>query len=172
MEDILEEIQELKESNETIPDEAAKVETVRAFGSKKLWRKKQEKPARKPGVWVQRWLTVFGDFLSNYSGIVEVVKGVDGQYGGLAYGTLSVLLAIPIQKDHYERDIEDALDEFAVTFPRLDTISAVAGAGGDSSEIKSLISRTYGGIVLFARECIKYYNDTSLGEFRSGFTWL
>ncbi|KAF6831310.1 hypothetical protein CPLU01_06867 [Colletotrichum plurivorum] len=164
LEDILEEIQELKENNETITDGAAKSETVRAFGSKTLWRRKQEKTVRRPGVWVQQWLNVFGDFLSSYSGIVEVVKGVDGQYGGLAYGTLSVLLAIPIQKDHYERDIEDALDEFAVTFPRLDSINTIAGGSSDSNNrIKKLIAKAYGEIVLFARECIKYYNDTSLG---------
>ncbi|KAF6816153.1 hypothetical protein CMUS01_12326 [Colletotrichum musicola] len=164
LEDILEEIQELKENHETITDEAAKGETVRAFGSKNLWRRKQEKTARRPGVWVQRWLNVFGDFLSSYSGIVEVVKGVEGQYGGLAFGTLSVLLAIPIQKDHYERDIEDALDEFAATFPRLDSISTVADGSSDSSDrIKKLVARAYGEIVFFARECIKYYSDTSLG---------
>lgn len=169
LEDVLEEIQELKENNETITDEAAKGETVRAFVSKRLWRREQEKTARRPGVWVQRWLNVFGDFLSSYSGIVEVVKGVDGQYGGLAYGTLSVLLAIPIQKDHYEREIEDALEEFAVNFPRLDSISAVAGVSSDSNNaIKKLIAKAYGEIVLFARECIKYYNDTSLGEFWKG----
>jgi hypothetical protein len=40
----------------------------------------------------------FSNFLTSYSGIVEVVKGVDNNYGGIAYGTLSVLLAVGIPR--------------------------------------------------------------------------
>ena len=36
----------------------------------------------------------FSKFLAAFSGIVEIVKGVDDQWGGLAYGTLSVLLIV------------------------------------------------------------------------------
>lgn len=36
----------------------------------------------------------FSGFLQAYSGIVEVMKGADNQYGGLAYSTLSLLLIV------------------------------------------------------------------------------
>jgi hypothetical protein len=36
----------------------------------------------------------FSSFLQAYSGIVEIMKGTDQQYGGLAYSTLSLLLIV------------------------------------------------------------------------------
>ena len=36
----------------------------------------------------------FANFLQAYSGVVEIMKGADQQYGGLAYGTLSLLLIV------------------------------------------------------------------------------
>ena len=33
-------------------------------------------------------------FVESFSGIIEVVRGVDNQYGGVAYGTLSILLIV------------------------------------------------------------------------------
>ena len=36
----------------------------------------------------------FANFLQAYSGVVEIMKGADQQYGGLAYGTLSLLLVV------------------------------------------------------------------------------
>lgn len=41
----------------------------------------------------------FSDFLESFSGIVEIVKAADQQYGGLAYGTLSVFLSVAVRKD-------------------------------------------------------------------------
>ena len=43
---------------------------------------------------VQDFATKFSRFLESYSGIVEVLKGVDQQYGGAAYGTLSIFLIV------------------------------------------------------------------------------
>lgn len=41
-----------------------------------------------------RFATNFSSFLQAYSGIVEIMKGADQQYGGLAYGTLSLTLIV------------------------------------------------------------------------------
>ncbi len=54
------------------------------------WVKNRSKASRH----VQNFATKFSGFLESYSGIVEVVKGADQQYGGLAYGTLSVFLIV------------------------------------------------------------------------------
>lgn len=67
---------------------------ITAFRARKTWKQARNQTARLPGKWVQKWLDTFSSFLTNYSGIVEVVKGADNQFGGLAYGTLSVLLCV------------------------------------------------------------------------------
>lgn len=36
----------------------------------------------------------FSSFLEAYSGIIEIMKGADQQYGGVAYGTLSMFLCV------------------------------------------------------------------------------
>lgn len=54
----------------------------------------RSKGGHKIGTGFQSFLTTFADFLESYSGIVELVRGVDDQYGGLAYGTLSLLLSV------------------------------------------------------------------------------
>ena len=36
----------------------------------------------------------FANFFQAYSGVVEIMKGADQQYGGIAYGTLSILLIV------------------------------------------------------------------------------
>jgi phage-related protein len=58
------------------------------------WSTRRSVGLRKAGSSVQRVLGTFSDFLGSYSGIVELVKAADSQYGGLAYGTLSLLLSV------------------------------------------------------------------------------
>jgi hypothetical protein len=43
---------------------------------------------------VQGFLATMSEFLGCYSGIVEIVRCADQQYGGIAYGTISVLLIV------------------------------------------------------------------------------
>ena len=64
----------------------------KALTSRSRWKEDKQRLSRKAGVALQRWLNAFAGFLESYSGIVEVVKAAYQQYGGLAYGTLSILL--------------------------------------------------------------------------------
>jgi hypothetical protein len=43
---------------------------------------------------LQRFLTRMSEFLECYSGIVEILRCADMQYGGVAYGTISALLIV------------------------------------------------------------------------------
>jgi len=98
------------------------------------------------------------------------MKGADQQFGGLAYGTLSIFLAVPIHKDTYERDIEEALDEFGLSFPRLQNLEKIYF--DESPALKGLIVRIYVEMVHFAQECIDYYCKSSAGtssEMKSPF---
>ena len=74
-----------------------------AFASLKIansrrmsWSIKRNTGVRKAGPSVQKFLVIFAGFLESYSGIVELVKAADNQYGGLAYGTLSLFLGVCI----------------------------------------------------------------------------
>ena len=74
-----------------------------AFASMKIansrrinWSAKRNTGARQAGSSVQKFLVTFSGFLESYSGIVELVKAADTQYGGLAYGTLSLFLGVCI----------------------------------------------------------------------------
>ena len=49
---------------------------------------------RKFGKSVSKFLKGFADFLSVYSGIVELVKGAGQIYGTVAYETLSIFLVV------------------------------------------------------------------------------
>jgi len=66
----------------------------KALTSRSRWKEDSQRSSRKAGVALQKWLNAFAGFLESYSGIVEVVKAADQQYGGLAYGTLSILLGV------------------------------------------------------------------------------
>lgn len=136
-----------------------------AYKAHRLWKDSRKRPLRKPGAWVQHWLSTFGQFLTSYAGIVEIIKGADQQYGGLAYGTLALLLAIPVYKDQYEEDIKEALDEFSLAFPRLTSLESLYF--DESETLKSLVVRVYTEVVLFAQECMGYYHKTSLGRVKA-----
>lgn len=49
---------------------------------------------RKAGTKTVVFANNFANFLQAYSGVVEIMKGADQQYGGIAYGTLSILLIV------------------------------------------------------------------------------
>lgn len=66
----------------------------KALTNRSRWKEDRQRSSRRAGAALQRWLNAFAGFLESYSGIVEVVKAADQQYGGLAYGTLSILLGV------------------------------------------------------------------------------
>lgn len=51
-------------------------------------------PLRRAGRHAVAFANHVSNFLQAFSGVVEVVKAVDQQYGGAAYGALSVLLIV------------------------------------------------------------------------------
>ena len=53
-----------------------------------------QKTIIKVGKATQTFATNFSSFLQAYSGIIEIMKGADQQYGGVAYSALSLLLIV------------------------------------------------------------------------------
>lgn len=67
---------------ELLDDAQAQLQVQRKVG----WRRVTTK--------FQKFAKTFDQFLTAYSGIVEIVKQADGHYGGLASATLSLLYAV------------------------------------------------------------------------------
>ena len=119
---------------------------------------------------VQKFATSFSSFLQSYSGIVEVVKGADQQYGGLAYGTLSMFLIvrghlvfplkiaknrrqIAVNKSRQEAVIEDTMSTLRSNLPRMRASREIY----PSSEVVFLVAEVYTEVMHFLRESVKYY---------------
>jgi hypothetical protein len=76
----------------------ANAELDRAHIVQSSWRTRRNTGLRKFPKKLQSFMTTFSDFLECYSGIVEIVKQADSQFGGLAYSTLSLLLIVRMSK--------------------------------------------------------------------------
>ena len=74
--------------------ESADAELDLAQAKKSAWSAKRKKGLRKLPTLLQTFMTRFAEFLEAYSGIVEIIKQADNQYGGLAYSTVSLLLLV------------------------------------------------------------------------------
>ena len=69
-------------------------EYLQSSGSTQARHHRHEGVLRRTGARSVTFVNSFSEYLSAYSGIVEIVKGVDEQHGGLAYGILSTLLIV------------------------------------------------------------------------------
>ena len=86
-------------SHEEVAKESASAESAilaveEATTQKSIWSIRRKQGGRKVGSVTQSFAKNFSAFLAGYSGVVEMVKTGDNQYGGLAYGTLSLLLSV------------------------------------------------------------------------------
>lgn len=69
-----------------------------------------------------------------------------------------------MNKSQHESEIEDALEQFALSFPRLQILQGAYPEKSDT--LKGLIARVYAEVIIFARECVLYYQKSSLGKLR------
>ncbi|KAL9024102.1 MAG: hypothetical protein Q9196_006758, partial [Gyalolechia fulgens] len=145
--------------NENEPDNAGHAMQLLAHtnAQRRSWAAKRKKGTRKVGTATQAFLNSFSGFLESYSGIVELVKVADNQYGGLAYGTLSLFLSVAVHKEQQEETIEDAIEELALNFPRLEILSGIY----PSARIRELVAKVYKEVILFARASASYYQQSS-----------
>ena len=116
---------------------------------------REDESARFAGAAIQSGLTSFARFLQNFSGIVEIAKAADQQYGGLAYGTLSLLLCVVARKSQHEETYLDSFEELSYAFPRLETLLRM----DPHERLERLIATTFAAIVRFARQTAQYYSS-------------
>lgn len=100
----------------------------------------------------QNVLATIGDFLESFSGIAEIVKGAHEQFGGLAYGTVSVLVSVAKYKSLREEGIEAMFDELTLAFPRFETLAQLDPSDG----LRELIVDVFSLSIDFCRQTIEY----------------
>lgn len=153
--DILNQISNLTD-NDDLVESQSKAEnelnlTAKAYNN---WRaERRSTRSRKAAAGLQVTLNCVAKFLEGFSGIAEIVKAADQQYGGLAYGTLSLLLNVAVNKQRREEAIEEALEELGSAFPRLETLKTVR----KKDVILSLVVEVFELSVVFCRDAIEYY---------------
>jgi hypothetical protein len=107
---------------------------------------------------VQGFLYSFSLFVNNYAGIVEIIKAVDSQFGGLAWGTLSVFLSVAVLKQEREDEINRAILEFSRHCPRLKILKEIY----PDEELQRHIAEMYTNIIQFARSATLFYQRGSI----------
>ncbi|KAL8647629.1 MAG: hypothetical protein Q9226_006353 [Calogaya cf. arnoldii] len=113
------------------------------------WMKKRSKASKH----TQNFTTKFSGFLESYSGIVEVVKGADQQYGGLAYGLLMRVCKVAVNKSRHEAVIEETMDNVRSSLPRMRAFKEIY----PTKELEDLVAKVYIEVMQFLRQSIKYY---------------
>ncbi|KAL9639490.1 MAG: hypothetical protein Q9204_001065, partial [Flavoplaca sp. TL-2023a] len=130
------------------------------------WRKKRSKASN----YTQNFTTKFSGLLESYSSIVEVVKGADQQYGGLAYGTMSLFLIVSldlnrllgllmrvrqvaVNKSRHESVIEETMDHIHSSLPRMKAFKEIY----PTKELGDLVANFYTEVMQFLRQSIKYF---------------
>lgn len=119
---------------------------------------RQASGTRKAGVATQRLLSSIGEFLQGFSDIAEVVKAADQQFGGLAYGTVSVLATVAVRKVEQEDLIEEVLEELTHAFPRMNVLEYIE----PRNSLRALIVGAFEMTVLFCRRASEYCTASSL----------
>ena len=113
----------------------------------------------------QESMTILANFLENFSGIVEIVRAADDQYGGLAYGTLSVFIGVFVRKTQREEKLMEGFEELSYAFPRLQTLrtlgltheSRTSNESAAIKQLEKLLTETFVLVIKFAREATQYY---------------
>ncbi|KAJ8110720.1 hypothetical protein OPT61_g6505 [Boeremia exigua] len=118
--------------------------------------------ARKAGVDTQKVLSDVSSFLQGFSGIAEIVKAADQQFGGLAYGTVSVLATVAAHKTEREDFIEEVLEELAHAFPRLNILEHIE----PRDSLRALMIGAFEMTIHFCRRTTEYCTANSMHRIK------
>ncbi|KAL8719984.1 MAG: hypothetical protein Q9181_007983 [Wetmoreana brouardii] len=113
----------------------------------------------KSSVALQEFMSTISQFMKAYSGLNEVAKGVDSQYGGLVTGALSVLVQIGENKEGRESAITDIFDELTKSWiGDAGRLSLYSEAYPTSLRMEDFIADVYLGIAELAVDSAEYYS--------------
>ncbi|KAL8647693.1 MAG: hypothetical protein Q9210_005402 [Variospora velana] len=147
---------EILDTQEDFKKDIQQIKSLKKFSdssSVKNFSELEQMKRSKASKYTQNFTTKFSGFLESYSGIVEVVKGADQQYGGLAYSTMSLFLIVAVNKSRHESVIEETMDNVHWSLPRMRALKEIY----PTKELEDLVAKFYTEVMQFLRQSIKYY---------------
>ncbi|EXJ70040.1 uncharacterized protein A1O5_07113 [Cladophialophora psammophila CBS 110553] len=118
------------------------------------------------GLWSKNYqsaASVARSFMKDFSPIVEVVKNFAAPYGGMAIGTISVLLAVAASKNEMETSLASAISEINDRLPGLNLYRHIYNDNHELDiKLQGRIVAAYEIFIEFCIEATQYYK-------RSGF---
>lgn len=123
---------------------------------------RKSRSPRRAGAGIEKLLSNIGIFLQGFSGIAEILKSVDQQFGGLAYGTVSVLATVAVKKAERDELIEEVLEELAHAFPRLNILEHIE----PRDSLRSLMIGAFDLTIRFCRQTTEYCTGRSLRRMK------
>lgn len=98
------------------------------------------------------------EFIQEFSGIFDIIKGIDSRAGPIAYGTFSLLLAVAKNKQQHEDVITSTLEDLGRWLSRL---RAIEKSEYDNDVILQFIIKIYIKVIGFGRDAVLYYGSSS-----------
>ncbi|PSN62332.1 hypothetical protein BS50DRAFT_625007 [Corynespora cassiicola Philippines] len=109
--------------------------------------------------WLQEFTTTFDRFLKAFSGVVDIAKCVDTQYGNVASATLSLLFATVLIKAEAEKSMNDTIIEITDRLPEFEVYGRIYPDRG----FGRILAEAYRDIILFARGVTIYLQGHGVG---------
>ncbi|KAF1956038.1 hypothetical protein CC80DRAFT_594180 [Byssothecium circinans] len=106
---------------------------------------------------MEKFVVEFDRFLSAYSGIVEIVKLADAQYGGIAAATLSLLFSAVTMKSKDEEAIISAMRHISDRLPDFRTYQKIY----PDPSLGDMLADAYRDVILLSREATVYFRGSS-----------
>ncbi|CZR62654.1 uncharacterized protein PAC_12551 [Phialocephala subalpina] len=119
---------------------------------------KNKTRAGRAGEKLTQMCTYFSKFLESFSGIAEIVKGVNGLGGGVAYGGLSILLTVARNKQEREECIGGYLKDMTSWLEDLRDYRTIY----QSPKLHEPIFAIYKGVFQFVLSVWEYYTFNAL----------
>ena len=108
----------------------------------------------KKGKLLEDAATNFVKYLDAYPGLIEIIKGADKQYGGVAYGTLATFMAVAVNKRRKETVIADTLRTLTDKFDHIKAIKTIH----QTETMRQLICEAFVESIDFMRYATDYWS--------------
>ncbi|KAI3323399.1 hypothetical protein HD806DRAFT_84955 [Xylariaceae sp. AK1471] len=107
------------------------------------------------------FLSDFVQFAGEFSGILEIMKGVDQGYGGAGYAALSGLLSVVVNTKRNDDLVAEAMLDLKNEYSRMVLVSELY----PTQKIRSYITTTYTLGIEFLQEAQKHYERPTWRRF-------
>ncbi|RAO67272.1 uncharacterized protein BHQ10_003284 [Talaromyces amestolkiae] len=119
---------------------------------------RRSSPRRKLGTNIQKLANGTQKFVKEFSGICDIIKGIDSRAGSIAYGTFSLLLTVAQKKQQHEDVITSTLEDLGQWLSRL---RAIEKSEYDNDAILQFVLKIYIKVIDFGRDAVLYYSSSS-----------